>query len=72
MNSQYLEFIDKGEDVEVYTKKTKKRLYAGYIKKKNSFGEAKFVPQENIVFGKHCLLALSKECSEIDKNLLIR
>ena len=67
MKSQYLDFVDCGEDVKVYTKKMKKILYVGYIKKKNSFGEAKFVPQGNIVFGRHYLLALSRECAEIDK-----
>lgn len=70
MGSQYLDFVDKGEDVEVYTKKTKQRLYAGYIKKKNAWGEAKFVPKDGIVFGKHCLLALSRECSEIDRQAI--
>jgi hypothetical protein len=70
MQSRYLDFVDdNNENVRVYTKLTKKRLYVGYIKKApfTGFGFSKFMPEEGIVFGTHCLLALSRECAELDK-----
>ena len=77
MISQYLDFVpnstlkDKNyleNDILVYTKKTKKRLLAGFIRNiPQVFGESKFYPKDNIFFGKHCLLALSRFMNKLDK-----
>ena len=78
MKSQYLDFVPndgKDEnyeptDILVYTRKTKKRLFVGFIKIETAqsfFGECKFTPKDGIFFGKHCLLALSRYMSELDK-----
>lgn len=79
MNSQYLEFVSNKKlkdsnydenDWLVYTKKTKKRLLVGFIRKSPLFPEYKFQPQDGIIFGKHCLLALSRFMSKLDKGEL--
>lgn len=77
MISQYLDFVPNSilkdsqyldNDILVYTKKTKKRLLVGYIRNiPQAYGESKFFPQDNIFFGKHCLLALSRYMNKLDK-----
>lgn len=77
MNSQYLDFVPNSilkdcryldSDILVYTKKTKKRLLVGYIRNiSQAYGESKFFPEDNIFFGKHCLLALSRFMNKLDK-----
>lgn len=79
MNSQYLDFVSNKElklngymenDILVYTKKTKKRLLVGFIRKSEMFPECKFQPTDYILLGKHCLLALSRFMSKLDKGEL--
>lgn len=78
MISQYLDFVSNKElklpnyeenDILVYTKKTKKRLCVGFIRKSILFPEHKFQPQDGIVFGKHCLLALNRFMNKLDKEI---
>ena len=75
---QYLSFIKNSvlkkkeygeDDILVYTTKTKKRLLVGHIKTDTykSFGEAKFMPNENVFFGQHCLNALKTYMKNLDK-----
>ena len=81
MTSQYLDFVSNKElklieyeenDILVYTKKTKKRLLVGFIRNiPQAYGESKFFPQNNIYFGKHCLLALSRYMNKLDKEELL-
>ena len=78
--SSYLDFVPNSEakikgyydnDIIVYTKKTKKPLIAGFIRvcAYEFWGEVKFIPKDNIFFGKHCLLALSRYMNLLDKEL---
>lgn len=78
--SSYLDFVPNSEakiegnydsDIIVYTKKTKKPLVAGFIRvcAYDFYEEVKFIPKDNIFFGKHCLLALSRYMNLLDKEL---
>lgn len=76
-NSQYLKFVSNKDlkspdyyedDILVYTKKTKRELFVGFIRKSPLFPEErKFQVNDGIVMGKHCLLALSRLMNELDK-----
>lgn len=78
--SEYLDFVSNrklkdsnfdNEDILVYTKKTKKRLFVGFIRTTSAYemwGESKFVIKDGMVLGKYCLLALSEYMNVLDEN----